>query len=37
MATQIVTDGAVDIPAEWYKEYDIQRIPINVHFGEEKT
>lgn len=37
MATRIVTDGAVDLPAEWYKEYDIQRIPINVHFGEEKT
>ncbi|GAB4468575.1 MAG: DegV family protein [Anaerolineales bacterium] len=34
---RIVTDGAVDIPAEWYAEYDIQRIPINVHFGEEKT
>lgn len=37
MAVRIVTDGAVDIPAEWYKEYDLQRIPINVHFGEEKT
>lgn len=37
MAVRIVTDGAVDLPAEWYKEYDIQRIPINVHFGEEKT
>ncbi|MFM8369412.1 MAG: DegV family protein [Chloroflexota bacterium] len=34
---RIVTDGAVDLPSEWYKEYDIQRIPINVHFGEEKT
>ena len=34
---RIVTDGAVDLPTEWYKEYDIQRIPINVHFGEEKT
>lgn len=37
MAVRIVTDGAVDLPAEWYKEYDIHRIPINVHFGEEKT
>ncbi|NWF64489.1 MAG: DegV family EDD domain-containing protein [Chloroflexi bacterium] len=37
MAVRIVTDGAADIPAEWYTEYDIQRIPINVHFGEEKT
>ena len=34
---RIVTDGAVDLPAEWYKEYDIHRIPINIHFGEEKT
>jgi DegV family protein with EDD domain len=34
---RIVTDGAVDLPTEWYKEYDIQRIPINIHFGEEKT
>lgn len=34
---RIVTDGAVDIPAEWYQEYDLSRIPINVHFGEEKT
>lgn len=37
MATRIVTDGAVDLPAGWREEYDIQRIPINVHFGEEKT
>lgn len=34
---RIVTDGAVDLPSEWYQQYDIQRIPINVHFGEEKT
>jgi len=34
---RIVTDGAVDVPVEWYREYDIQRIPINIHFGEEKT
>lgn len=34
---RIVTDGAVDIPSEWYQQYDIQRIPINIHFGEEKT
>jgi len=37
MAVRIVTDGAVDLPAAWYKEFDIHRIPINVHFGEEKT
>lgn len=34
---RIVTDGAVDLPAEWYQQYDIHRIPINIHFGEEKT
>ena len=34
---RIVTDGAVDLPEEWYQEYDIDRIPINIHFGEEKT
>ena len=32
---RIVTDGAVDMPAEWTKEFDINRIPINVHFGEK--
>ena len=32
---RIVTDGAVDMPAEWFKEYEINRIPINVHFGEQ--
>jgi DegV family protein with EDD domain len=34
---RIVTDGAVDFPEEWYQEYNIQRIPINIHFGDEKT
>lgn len=34
---RIVTDGAVDMPVEWFKEYAIDRIPINVHFGEAKT
>ena len=32
---RIVTDGAVDLPASWYKEFDINRIPINIHFGEK--
>jgi DegV family protein with EDD domain len=32
---RIVTDGAVDIPSEWNEEFDINRIPINVHFGEK--
>lgn len=34
---RIVTDGAVDMPTAWFETYGINRIPINVHFGEEKT
>jgi DegV family protein with EDD domain len=32
---RIVTDGAADLPAGWGEEFDIQIIPINIHFGEE--
>lgn len=32
---RIVTDGAADLPAGWEEEFDIQIIPINIHFGEE--
>lgn len=32
---RIVTDGAADLPAGWDEEFDIQIIPINIHFGEE--
>lgn len=32
---RIVTDGAADLPAGWADEFDIQIIPINIHFGEE--
>lgn len=32
---KIVTDGAVDLPPAWLKEYDIHIIPINIHFGEK--
>jgi len=32
---RIVTDGAVDMPVEWQEEFDIQIIPINIHFGEK--
>lgn len=32
---RIVTDGAADLPTGWDKEYDIEVIPINVHFGEK--
>lgn len=34
---RIVTDGAVDLPAGWSEDYGINRIPVNIHFGEEKT
>jgi fatty acid kinase fatty acid binding subunit len=29
---KIVIDGAGDIPEEWQSEYDVQVIPINIHF-----
>lgn len=32
---RIVTDGAVDLPAAWYKEFEIDRVPINIQFGEK--
>jgi len=32
---RIITDGAADLPAGWEDEFDIQIIPINIHFGEE--
>jgi DegV family protein with EDD domain len=32
---RIITDGAADFPAGWEEEFDIQIIPINIHFGEE--
>ena len=32
---RIMTDGAADVPLGWGKEYDIQIIPINIHFGEK--
>jgi DegV family protein with EDD domain len=31
----IVTDGAADMPPGWEKEYDINIVPINIHFGEQ--
>lgn len=30
----IVTDGAVDLPPTWQKEYEINVVPINIQFGE---
>lgn len=32
---RIVTDGAADLPPGWGKQYGINVIPINVHFGEK--
>lgn len=32
---RIVTDGAGDLPVDWSAHYDIQVIPINIHFGEQ--
>jgi DegV family protein with EDD domain len=29
---KLVIDGAGDIPKEWQSEYDVQVIPINIHF-----
>jgi DegV family protein with EDD domain len=31
---RIVMDGAGDMPGEWASTYDIQVIPVNIHFGE---
>lgn len=32
---KIVMDSAGDIPQEWLSEYDIQVIPINIHFEDK--
>lgn len=32
---RIVIDGAGDMPAAWADQYQIDVIPINIHFGEE--
>ncbi|MBL7163543.1 MAG: DegV family protein [Anaerolineales bacterium] len=32
---RIAIDTAGDIPADWVDEYDVQMIPINIHFGEQ--
>ena len=28
-------DSAGDAPQEWLDEFDIQVIPINIHFGDK--
>lgn len=32
---RIFTDSAADMPVEWRKEYDIEVVPVNIHFGEK--
>ncbi len=32
---RIVTDGAADMPEEWQKEYGIDIVPVNIHFGDK--
>ncbi len=32
---RIVADGAADFPAGWEEQFDVQVVPINIHFGEE--
>lgn len=32
---RIVTDGAADMPNDWENNFDINVVPINIHFGEK--
>ncbi|MBC8505447.1 MAG: DegV family protein [Anaerolineales bacterium] len=32
---RIALDTAGDIPSDWVNEYDVNMIPINIHFGEQ--
>ena len=32
---RIVTDTAADLPAAWIRDYAVELIPINIHFGEK--
>jgi fatty acid-binding protein DegV len=32
---RIVTDDAANMPDDWEKTYDINVIPINIHFGDK--
>lgn len=31
---RIVTDGAADMPADWFSQYQIDMLPLRVRFGE---
>jgi DegV family protein with EDD domain len=35
MVLRIVTDGTVDMPAEWQAEYQIEVLPFRIRFGEK--
>lgn len=35
MAFRIVTDGTVDMPAEWQSEYQIEVLPFRIRFGQK--
>ena len=32
---KIATDSTCDLPAEYFEEYDITTVPINIQFGTE--
>jgi len=32
---RLLTDGAIDVPDGWGEQFDINVIPINIHFGEK--
>lgn len=32
---KIVTDSTCDMPADWFREYDITVVPINIQFGSQ--
>ncbi len=32
---RLVIDGAGDLPTGWAEQYDIHKIPINIHFGDQ--
>lgn len=33
---RIITDSAADMPKEWREKYDVQFVPVNIHFGTEQ-
>ena len=35
MKLKVITDSTCDLPPDYYREYDITPVPINIHFGTE--